>query len=72
MHYNKTQLAILDVLREQPQPLFADDIFMQLNPVGKCYSYAAIYRNIQLLCEEGILVAEKTAASRRKAVQIVP
>ncbi|KGE12826.1 transcriptional repressor [Sphingobacterium deserti] len=71
MRYNKTQQAILSVLEARAQPIYADDIFMQLNTVTKCHSYAAIYRNIQVLCEEGIIIAEKSTTARRKTLQIV-
>jgi Fe2+ or Zn2+ uptake regulation protein len=71
MRHNKTQQAILDVLNEQPHPVYADYVFMQLNPLSKCHSYAAIYRNIRVLCEQGLVIAEKTGSARRKKIQIV-
>lgn len=70
MGFTKTQQAIMDLLHEQQKALCADDIFLQLNPGRKCYSYAAVYNNINQLCREGILTAEKPDEERRRAIKI--
>ncbi|MCL7986846.1 transcriptional repressor [Sphingobacterium sp. lm-10] len=70
MRYTKTQQAIINVLQQQREALCADEIFLQLNPGKKCYSYAAIYQNISQLCREGVLSVEKPEARRSRAVKI--
>ena len=62
---NKTALAIYKLLLEKRVWMDFDDIFGFLNPNGKMFSYAAVYKNIRLLQQQEILLCSKVYPHKR-------
>ncbi|NPA51893.1 MAG: transcriptional repressor [Aquificae bacterium] len=52
----KQRKAILDVLENADIPLNAEDIFLLLKKRGFDISLSTIYRNLEMLCKEGVVV----------------
>ncbi|WP_457640329.1 Fur family transcriptional regulator [Persephonella sp.] len=52
----KQRKAILDVLEHAEFPIHAEDIFMKLKEKGINISLSTIYRNLEMLTKEGLVV----------------
>ncbi len=52
----KQRKAILDVLENADIPITAEDIFFRLKKENIEISLSTIYRNLEMLCKEGLVV----------------
>lgn len=56
---NKTERAIFHLLDEEKRWMDFDAIFQSLNPNIKCFSYAAVYKNIRSLTQKELVASCK-------------
>ncbi|WP_457644048.1 Fur family transcriptional regulator [Persephonella sp.] len=52
----KQRKAILDILEKAEFPIHAEDIFLRLKESGIDISLSTIYRNLEMLTKEGLVV----------------
>lgn len=67
---SKTEKAVITLLQEREVFMDVEDIFLQLNPGCKRYSYAAVYHSVRILNQKGALVSEVRPFERRKYFRI--
>lgn len=67
---SKTEKAIITLLQEREVYMDVEDIFLQLNPGCKRYSYAAVYHSVRILSQKGVLLSEVRPFERRKYFRI--
>lgn len=67
---SKTEKAIITLLQQREVFMDVEDIFLQLNPGCKRYSYAAVYHSVRTLNQKGAIVSEVRPFERRKYFRI--